>query len=282
MHEYRVKAGPIPGGSRPVHLLVPIPPSTPEQTFVGLCSGIGCDPAEFAALNVPQRAWVFDVPSSGEAHFIYSFAAQADQLARDEHFVPVDGPMTRPSDELVAFVTELTKGCASGEEKLQKVLEFTASIFDYDHPERPFTYGTDRMPLLTQLTKGNCVDIHGFALTCLYICGVPAAYYAGSYFPGEATTTRGFHCWLASRLGGRVQYWDIAQHLKTGLDAVQPGLNPIGGHRVALSVGRGIGFDLNGLQVTLNHIGHPMWIYEDGTASGFGAETSYETYALAA
>ncbi|MGL4727656.1 MAG: transglutaminase-like domain-containing protein [Bosea sp. (in: a-proteobacteria)] len=267
-----VNPGPLAQTNEARYLLVPCPPSTSWQGFVGLESSI-CSPVDWLqAENAAQEAWLFEAPASGEAEFVFHFSETAAQRSDDKRlFASVASPLTQPSAELCCKVSELTSGCCDDGERLAALIAFTASLFDYDHPERPFNHGHDRIPLLGELTKGNCADIHGFLVSCLYAAGLDVSYMAGFCFSGDATMTRGYHCWLTSRIAETVQHWDVAQHVKADITPVRAGLNPLGGRRVAMSVGRGLVFTIAGQRLQLPHLGYPMWICADGAASGIGA-----------
>lgn len=266
-----IRPGPISQSYQARYLLVPSPPSTPEQIFVGVESSCGCDPTVITAQNGRQQAFLLDVPASGKAELVFHFKEPGSRDVNKEQFAVVQSPLTEPSTELAAYVHELTVRHVDPAHKLNVLIDFTSCMFDYDHPERPFHYGENRIPLLTQLTKGNCADIHGFLLSCMYAAGLDGSYYSGFYFPETQNQATGFHCWLGSNAGGFPQYWDVAQHLKHDVAPVRSGLNPLGGRRIAMSTGRGLLFNIDGMDIQLSHFSYPMWIYEDGVANGFGA-----------
>jgi hypothetical protein len=267
-----IKTGPIPADSDPIHLLVPLPPDTPEQTFIGIETSLSRSANEIRAKNAMQRAFVFDVPASGAAEFIFSFAAPTCACIREEHYRPVESSYTLPSSELVTHVAQLLAGQATEKDKLNALVNFTSAIFDYDHPERPFNYGMSRVPLLMQLTKGSCTDIHGFLISMMYAAGMPAAYYAGHFFAEGTNRSPGFHCWCGTRPEGELSYWDIAQQIKAGHTTIVPGMNPIGGRRYAFACGRGLAFELGEVEVLLGHFGTPTWLFADGTSVSYGAK----------
>jgi Transglutaminase-like superfamily len=279
MMKVRVKTGPIPSGSDPIHLLVPVPPDTPEQTFIGLETSLSCGPNDIVAKNAIQRAFVFDVPASSAAEIIFSFAEPSCRCVREEHFRPVKSCYTLPSPELTAHVEQLLEGRVTDTEKLRALVDFTGAIFDYDHPERPFNYGMSRVPLLMRLTKGSCTDIHGFLISMMYAAGLPAAYYAGHFFAEGTNQSPGFHCWCGTELEGQLTYWDIAQQIKFGHTHLVSGMNPVGGHRYAFACGRGLIFELGEIEVMLGHFGTPTWVFADGTTFAYG--TSAEVFAPA-
>jgi hypothetical protein len=153
------------------------------------------------------------------------------------------------------------------------LVEFTTSLFDYDHPKHKFYEGRDEIPLLTCLTKGSCQDINTFQISSLYAADVPAAYYSGYFFEaGKRPAANWFHCWISTLIDGRQQDWDIAHHMKQGLRAIEPALNPVPGRRVAMSHGRGLRFGMaNGFEAVIPQLGQPVWVYEDGEAVPAGA-----------
>jgi transglutaminase superfamily protein len=272
MKKVRVKTGPIPAGSDPVHLLVPVPPDTTEQTFIGLETSIARRSNEIVAANGTQRALVFDVPASGEAEFLFSFTSPNSDRIRPEHFARVESRYTVASAELAERAAQLVAGCATETEKLRKLVEFTGAIFDYDHPERPFNYGMSRIPLLMKLTKGSCTDIHGFLVSMMYATGMPAAYYAGQFFAEGTNQSPGFHCWVGTLPENELTYWDIAQQIKAGRTTFEAGFNPIGGSRYAFACGRGLIFQLGEIEALLGHFGTPTWVFADGTSNAYGAK----------
>lgn len=265
--QFHIRTGPILGPEKPLYLIAPVPPTTAEQSFTGLESTAGQVLAEIKADNGPQKAYLFEVPAQGVADFTYHMRPGCGCIPM-EQFEPVVSPLTAPSDSLSDYARRLTADHDNPADKLRALIDFTASMFDYDHPERPFYYGQDRIPLLMELTKGNCADIHGFLLSCIYSIGLNGAYYSGFFFPDGERKVEGFHCWLASMQDEQISYWDVSQFIKHDISPVRAGLNPIGGRRIALGCGRGLVFDIDGMKVRFNHFGHPMWVYPNATASG--------------
>ena len=73
------------------------------------------------------------------------------------------------------------------------------------------------------------------------------------------------HCWVVTRAGGEVLEWDIAHHIKAGLGATRPGLNPRPGRRVAVGHSMGHAYDLPQGRIETKLLAEPMRI-EGGTA----------------
>jgi hypothetical protein len=248
----------------PLGLLVPIPPDTAHQRIESARYPDVASLKRCRALNGDQAA-VF-LPGLAGAGTRFEFGIRAGTGASPRtHFTPIDSRYSRPSAELKAAIEELTKSAANQQAALESIVGFTASLFDYDHPQARFCDGKDEVPLLLQLTKGSCTDINTFLLSSLYAAGIPATYYAGFFFEnGKPRSTTGFHCWISSLARGEHQDWDIAHHLKKGMRDVLPGLNPTPGERVAMSYARGLRFEVADCEAEFTHFAYPMWIYPGG------------------
>lgn len=260
-----VSLEPPDGVEPPAFLLVPIPPPNSENRLIGVESSICGGGAELQAINGFQKAMVFEVAERRDAKIIYHFRS-GDECLANEFFLPVASPLNDPSTELRNYVEKITEDCCCEQDVLDTIITITAELFDYDHIDEPFYHGEDRMPLITSLTKGNCADIHGFLLSCMYSLKIKGNYLSGFYFEDGENTARGFHCWLSSQIEQRIQYWDVSQFVMQKIRQVIAGLNPIGGSRIALGVGRGLEFDIGGMPVRLKQFGHPMWIFRNGQA----------------
>lgn len=251
------------GVEPPAFLLVPVPPPNSENRLIGIESNIYGSGVEVQAINSCQKAMAFEVADRRDAKIAYHFRTGDEDLA-NEFFLPVSSHLNNPSEELKNYVEKITENCCCQQDKLQKLIDITSELFDYDHIDEPFYHGEERMPLITVLTKGNCADIHGFMLSCMYSIGINGNYLSGFYFEEGESTARGFHCWLSSKIEERIQYWDVSQFVMHKVKQVKAGLNPLGGSRIALGVGRGLEFDIGGMPVCLKQFGHPVWIHRDG------------------
>lgn len=150
--------------------------------------------------------------------------------------------------------------------RAQAIASAVAEKFTYGHPQERFNDGMDHVPMLgcDIRTPGSCVDINTYFIACLRAVGIDAGYVLGYFFPQEkGTHCQDAHCWVVTRIGGRVQEWDIAHHLKMGTRDIQPATNPKPGFRAAVSHSMGLDLPEFGLK-DIKLIGEPVWV-RDGT-----------------
>jgi hypothetical protein len=263
-------------GPAPMGLLVPVPPETAYQRLESRrCSAAGTD---YLASNSHQGALF--IPDAGEMDTEFEFElSDGNGASPAEHFTLTHGDRLHPSAELKQAIQELIVGVTC-REAVTRIVEMAASLFDYGHPKRRFNDGRREIPLLLTRTQGSCLDINSFLLSAFAGAGVPAAYYAGYFFaPETPTTAKRYHCWVSTCVDGDHRDWDIAQHIKTGTRQVLPALNPNGGQRIALSCGRSLRFSLPQGEITVAHLGHPLWVHADGsTESADAVATLREEY----
>lgn len=274
--EVTVTAGPIPAGREPRFLVAPIAPDTALQRVLGMDVPEG-EAIEIQATNGTQRALAFRWRPDLEPVFTYRFDATAAGAAED-HFAPIDGPLTTPTDELAAHVRKLIADEPDAGRAIAEIADYVASVFEYDHPKNRFTDGKQAVPLLLAPTPGNCMDIHGFFLSCLYAAGLEGCYYAGYFFEGDAIEGQGMHCWLTAREGGRLQEWDIAHQLigRPGRH-VEPGFAAVPGRRFATAHGRGLRFTIDDIGFSVGHLAYPVWVFGEGDATGLGVKSVLST-----
>lgn len=253
-----------PLASMPLGLLVPIPPDTAHQRLAGTTAPDVSSLTRCQALNAEQHAYFLPGLDGAGTRFEFALAAGTGKSPRG-HFTPIDSRYSRPSAELKDAIAKLIGDAADETAAVERIVAFTASLFDYDHPPVRFCDGKDEVPLLETLTKGSCTDINTFLLSSLYAAGIPGTYYAGYFFEaGKPKSTSGFHCWISTLTGGEHRDWDIAHHIKTGTREVRPALNPTPGERVAMSYARGLRFTVADREVEFTHFAFPYWIYPDG------------------
>lgn len=176
------------------------------------------------------------------------------------------GPRYQVSQDVEVIVAALTAGATQMAEALERIVAATAAKFRYDHPDHRFNEGADAVPALScGLTPGSCVDINTYLVASCNAVDIPAAYFAGYFFPRERHgVTNDMHCWVVTWAGGVQQEWDIAHHIKAGRNRIVPGYNPKPGHRYAMSFGRGHRYVVNDLIVTFSHFSEPEWLMPDG------------------
>ncbi len=83
-----------------------------------------CDPAAWlVADNGPQAAWLFNAPADGKVELTYHFRDSAAHRPDTEAlFAPVASPLSTPSNELAAKVSEITRNCRSEAESLAALI----------------------------------------------------------------------------------------------------------------------------------------------------------------
>jgi hypothetical protein len=261
---------------RPDHalLLVPNPPATWRQRLVDFATEGGALIETVTAINSRQEAWVVKPESPALPVIRYAFD-DAEQTAPDWLWTRIENRHTRASPALRRLVADLTRHCCSDTEKLQILMGHAAERFDYDHPlpEERFNHGHDTVPALTcGTTPGSCTDINTYLLGALGCASIQTAYMAGFFFAAGRPTTHGMHCWLATRSAGHVEFWDIAHHKRFAIEPLGPGLNPAPGIRFAMSVGRGLIFEVGGHSIELGHFAEPVWLLDDGRQRQAGME----------
>jgi hypothetical protein len=116
------------------------------------------------------------------------------------------------------------------------------------------------VPLICGTARGSCVDINTWLMAAARSLDIPVQYVAGYWFHPERNATRDMHCWLQFQVDGEVLCWDLAHHLKWGVEGLAPGLNPAGGRRVPMSCGRGLGFVTPHGEVEVSHFSEPLWV----------------------
>ncbi len=261
-----------PRGPSPLGLILGKPPHMLYQRLEA------AEPPKIAglqhvhALNAPQEAYFIPSADGAGARFTFQIGPGHGDVPH-AHFKVMENRFTKPSAELKEAVLDMTEGARDQHEQIARLIEFTASLFDYDHPKHKFYEGKDEIPLLTKLTKGSCQDINTFLISSLYAAGIPAAYYSGYFFEaGKAPGANWFHCWISTLVDGQQQDWDIAHHMKLGVSKIEPALNPVPGRRIAFSHGRGLRFPVgNGVEVEIPQLGQALWVYEDGEQVPAGA-----------
>jgi len=263
-----------PPGEVPVGLLIGRPPETVHQSLEAAVPPAIASLQTIRAANAEQIAYFVPGTDAAGARFTFRIRLRPGAVAA-AHFAVMDNQYTRPSAELRAAVRERIAGGAGPQDALARLVDFTASLFDYDHPKQKFYEGKDEIPLLTQLTKGSCQDINTFLISSLYAAEIPATYYSGYFFEaGKPQVSAWFHCWIATLIEGQQQDWDIAHHMKHGIARIEAGLNPVAGERLALSYGRGLRFPLPGGDVVIPQLGQPVWVYASGESAPAGAMAS--------
>jgi hypothetical protein len=241
-------------------LLVPVPPVTPDQTLTNM----RLDPAWSISPVVEragvQRAVLAVMPSDAHSKpIVYELTGGGslihDHLTKLEHV----GGLTTDVHELADEIG--LQQCECESERLGKIVDSLASKFRYR------SGFTNDAPLTCDFLTGNCLSINEAFLKLAKVAGIPAAYYIGYFFESDQPLkSKDWHCWVSTLTSQGFENWDIAHHLKRGLEPVLPGLNPVPGVRFATCVGRNLTFRLPVGDVTVPHLCEPRWILTDGTS----------------
>jgi len=240
-------------------LLVPKPYGHWGQVFKGIHSNGLEFLAEISAKNSNQTAIILKAAKKNTPIITYEFD-EGDVKPPNSIWSVQDNQFTTPDDPLADLAQDLTCGAKSEAEKLRLMVEHAAGIFEYGHPEQRFYDGFEKVPAVCGTTRGSCVDINTFLLAAARSLGIRGQYIAGYWFHPDKYETLDMHCWLAFRPDGKLIFWDLAHHLKWGVKKLQPGLNPAGGRRVAMSCGRGLKFETPHGDIEISHFSEPIWI----------------------
>lgn len=239
----------------------------PFEDGVQSCTRVEADPVtkalEIRASNSHQSAWLVK-PEAGSVPLIgYRFEAARAPVA-GWVWEPQENRFTRASPELVAMAAELSRDCRNQAEAVRLLVGNAAERFGYGHPDERFNDGSESVPTICGTAKGSCVDINTYIMAAARSLGIDVQYFAGYWFHPDRTETLDMHCWLAFNCDGERVFWDLAHHLKWGVEELAPGLNPAGGRRVPMSCGRGLRFQTPHGEVEISHFSEPVWVLPDG------------------
>ena len=244
-------------------LLFPKPFQLWDQSYDGMELGNIGPPDELTALNSDQQAFQAR-PANGAPPSIGYEITLGERPAAATVWEVEPNRYTTADGDLVTLAAEITEGLQTETEKLKALIDYGAEMFGYDHPDKHFYEGLDSVPAVCSTTKGSCVDINTFLLAAARSLGITGQYVAGYWFHPDKVQTLDMHCWLAFEPDGELVFWDLAHHLKWGVETLAPGLNPAGGRRVAMSRGRGIKFETENGLVEISHFSEPVWVLPDG------------------
>lgn len=217
------------------------------------------------ALNSEQSGFLLDFDTENPPDLIYTFDAASDSPP-DWVWEVDDNKYTRPSADLSTLAHEIARDATDDTARIQSLAEYAGQTFGYGHTDDRFYDDRQEIPAVCGTTKGSCVDINTFFLAASRALGIKAQYVAGYWFHPEKTQTLDMHCWMAFQVDGETIFWDIAHHLKWGVDGpLRPGLNPAKGRRVPMSVGRGLRFKTPHGEISLNHFAEPQWVMPEGS-----------------
>jgi hypothetical protein len=219
---------------------------------------------EVGAGNSLQRAYLVK-PSPGRIPQINFVFEKANGRPPEWFWKLQSNRFTEASGELVAQATDLASGCRSEADCVRSLVDHAAGIFGYEHPDERFYEGHERVPVLCGTAKGSCVDINTYLIASSRCLGIKVQYVAGYWFHPDKNETPDMHCWLAFHCDRETLFWDLAHHLKWGVEELAPGLNPAGGRRVPMSCGRGLRFHTPNGEIEISHFSEPLWVLPDGS-----------------
>lgn len=219
---------------------------------------------EVEAINSLQHAFLIKVSVDQIPIVNFEFYEDEDVEADPWIWFTQDNKYTRASSDLCERTKEITKQACSDIDRVHLIIKHAAELFGYAHPEVRFNEGYEEVPILCGTTKGSCVDINTYILAASRCLGIKVQYIAGYWFHPEKTETLDMHCWLAFECDQRTIFWDLAHHLKWGVENLAPGLNPAGGRRVPMTCGRGLRFPTPHGEISISHFSEPLWLLPSG------------------
>lgn len=198
-------------------------------------------------------------PEAERITLTYRFAAGGVAYP-EAMFTQRDSRYLRAASALASEARLIAEDAGGGDAGLRALIDHTATLFHYGHTDDRFYDEESAVPQLCGLTQGSCVDINLYLIAALRAAGYEAGYVTGFFIPAEKRThTTDMHCWVVTRLNGVAQEWDIAHHMKMGVDQVAPGLNPKPGVRVP--VAHSMGWDVPAIGVNDHKLmAHPQWV----------------------
>ena len=247
-------------------LLVPTGTTTPQTAITGLTVSGGRITRILQEAELGLGA-VEILPHEETVSFNYAMEMGGSSARYPEAaFLPRDTLHTRAATDLAAASRDIAARAGGGADAIAALVAEAEARFAYAHPEVRFTEGKDAVPhLACGLTEGSCVDINTYLVASLRAAGFEATYLYGYFFPQErGGMTDDGHCWVATRHAGEVLEWDIAHHLKAGLGATRPSLNPRPGSRVAVTHSMGHRYATSMGAVSLKLLGEPMRLTPGG------------------
>ncbi|MGF1446995.1 MAG: transglutaminase-like domain-containing protein [Pikeienuella sp.] len=262
----------VPAATEGARLLLPTGIGTPHDLVTGVSVSGAAIEGHLAAEGLRLGALLLRA-TGGPIHLTYA-VGPGDGPYPEQAFRPRSNRHTRAAEDLATAARTIAAEAGGGLAAVAALVAEAEARFDYAHPEVRFTDGLDAVPYLScGRVPGSCVDINTYLVASLRAAGIEAAYLYGYFFPEEkGGVTQDMHCWVATRLGGEVQEWDIAHHIKAGLGATQAGLNPRPGRRVALGHSMGHSYALPEGRLDLKLLAEPVWI-EAGAARGIDGLT---------
>ena len=253
------------------------------DTPYGRCTGLTVNGSILRTLTEVhggQRAHVV-TGHGGRLSVTFHFVEDRGSAYPGAMFRPRPSRYTRYAEALLDEVAEIAPD-APAPDRARAIACATAERFTYGHPEERFNDGFDEVPSLgCGLTEGSCVDINTYFIASLRAAGIEAGYITGFYFPADkGDWCEDGHCWVATRIDGQVEEWDIAHHLKMGTRDIKPGLNPKPGFRAACCHSMGLTFPEVGV-LDLKALIEPIALTDNGPCGFEGPDIRLHHPAIA-
>jgi hypothetical protein len=269
----RVVTAPPPApGAR---LLAPLGIASALSSAAGFGVEGGRIVATLGEVATGQQAALVAPEGDGPAVLTWRYAAAPDAPRYPEAaFRPRRSRWTVAADDLARASRAIAAQAGGGAAGIAALVAEARARFTYGHPAERFNDGRAAVPFLgCGVAEGSCVDINTYLVASLRAAGYEAAYLYGWFFPAEKVDRCvDGHCWVATRHGGEVLEWDIAHHVKAGLDPVRPALNPRPGRRALISHSMGHRYVTDGGEIALKLLGEPVWLLPDGRVADPGQQ----------
>jgi hypothetical protein len=254
---------PVPGA----HLLAPLGIASTLGSVAGFAVEGGRIVETLGEIETGQQAAL--IAPEGERPVTLTWRyARAPEAPRypEAAYRPRRNRWTVAAEDLGAHSRAVAGAAGGGAAGIAALAAEARARFAYGHPEARFNEGCAVVPFLgCGVAKGSCVDINTYLVASLRAAGYEAAYLYGYFFPAEKVDRCvDGHCWVATRHHGEVLDWDIAHHLKAGLDPVRPALNPKPGRRVPVSHSMGHRYARAEGEIALKLLGEPVWLLPGG------------------
>lgn len=259
-----VTAPPPAAGAR---LLAPLGLASSLGSVVGLGVGAGQIAETLGEIETGQQAVLIEPAGRGPVTLTWRYMPVAGVPRYPEAaFRPQCNRWTVAAEDLANASRAIATAAGGGAAGIMALVAEARARFTYDHPEIRFNEGCEVVPFLgCGVAAGSCVDINTYLVASLRAAGYEAAYLYGYFFPAEKVDRCvDGHCWVATRHDGETLDWDIAHHIKAGLDPVRPALNPKPGRRALISHSMGHRFMTEHGEIALKLLGEPIWLMPDG------------------
>ncbi len=287
---YEISSQSIPSDAKSIEVIMPAPPSDDKQTIWNFRISTNLNDSQFTDSKHGNNILVFSSDETIPDSFgvTLSFNAIRNQRApidsfdlanfdatnsktipdsilkytRPDALVPIDGPILREADSLLA--DEL-----SPLQKAQKLYDHLFETMKYD--KSGDGWGNGDALYACDVRTGNCTDIHSLFIGMARSQGIPARFRIGFPLPTEiskdTSTISGYHCWAEFYLAGAG--WipvDISEAIKHP-EKKDYYFGRLDSHRIGFSIGRDISAQTLTGDKTFNYLIYPQ-VFIDGKEFG--------------